>query len=426
MNRVRLAVLVAAGEGRRLGRPEGKALAPLGGRPLFLHSLLTLAQLDGLRAAAVVVREKDKAAVDRIIGALPPLIAARCGPECLVVVGGASRQGSVRAGLEALAAEGWAGATRRLAVVLIHDAARPLVPLELAEAVATAAADAPGAVVSAAATVVDTLRYEEPNAARVASSAATPSRDGLYSVQTPQAGHFEELLAAHRLAVAANQEDAHPDDLAVGQAAGLQVVLVPGDRRNLKMTHDDDLAMAEALLKGRLLPRSGIGLDVHAFGPARNEAGSLRLGGVSIPHSLGLLGHSDADVAVHAVIDALLGAAGSGDIGLWFLPGDPKWRGADSLGMLTRLWTRLTASGLLLGNIDLTIAAEEPRLAPHYVTMRRALAGALGSELADINVKATTTERLGFVGSGQGIAALATATVFAPPGWQPLKAGELD
>jgi len=426
VNRVRLGVLVAAGEGSRLGRPEGKALAPLAGRPLFLHSFLTLVQLDGLRTVVVVVREQDKAAVERIIEALPPLPAERRKPECLIVVGGATRQESVRAGLEALAAKGWVGTADQSAVVLIHDAARPLLPLELAEAVATAAADAPASVVSAATTVVDTLRYEEPTTSLVAPSVAAPSRDGLYSVQTPQAGHLERLLAAHRLAAAAPEDGAHLDDLAVGQAAGLRVVLVPGDRRNLKITHADDFAVAEALLKASLLPRSGLGLDVHAFGPPTTEVGCVRLGGVSIPHSLGLIGHSDADVAVHAVIDALLGAAGSGDIGLWFSPDDPKWRGADSLAMLERLWTRLTATGLLLGNVDLTIAAEEPRLAPHYVTMRQALAGALSSEFAAINVKATTAERLGFVGRGQGIAALATATVFAPPGWQPPKVGELD
>lgn len=417
-----LAVLVAAGDGNRLGRPEGKALVALAGRPLFFYSLERLLELTSVGAVALVVRAQDHEAIADLLDQLRP--DALSDGRVLVVRGGPTRRDSVRNGLEALAQLPGASGQD---VVLIHDAARPLLSAELVRSAAGAARTAGGrAVVAPALSVVDAVRWvglpEDAGSARAGGRprpVVAPPRQSLRLMQTPQAGHLGSLLAAHRWAAALEPEAAagYVDDVSVCEGYGMSVELVPGDQRNLKVTLPQDLAMAESLLKASMIPRSGIGFDVH---PLRERPGGLvRLGGVPIPADLELVGHSDADVAAHAATDALLGAAAAGDIGIWFPPGNPEWRGADSMHLLRIVWTRLAGQGFVFGNLDLTIQAERPRLSPHYDAMRANFARALSCRPDDISVKATTMERLGAIGRGEGISAIATATMFADAGSVP-------
>jgi 2-C-methyl-D-erythritol 4-phosphate cytidylyltransferase/2-C-methyl-D-erythritol 2,4-cyclodiphosphate synthase len=406
-----LAVLVAAGEGARLGRPEGKVRVALAGRPLYMHSLATIMQVPGVRAVAVVVRAQDREAVELEIrdtyGA--GVTAGPDRPQVVVASGGPSRQASVRCGLRALARPALPGADPPPAhpLALVHDAARPLASGGLYALVLAAAARSPGRVVAPATAVTDALQRETPQAADGGAPCYAPAdRRGLWQVQTPQAGWFGELLAAHEAAAQAGA--AYDDELAVGRAAGLAVELVPGERANVKVTLPEDLELVSRELRAGREPRVGIGFDVHPL-----VAGDgVRLGGVTVPAAVSLDGHSDADAAAHALADAILGAAGAGDIGMWFPPGDEQWRGADSAALLARMWRRLAGRGWLFGNADLVIAAEAPRLSPHYPAMRAALAAALAVEPDRISVKATTTECLGFVGRREGIAAMATVLLW--------------
>jgi 2-C-methyl-D-erythritol 4-phosphate cytidylyltransferase/2-C-methyl-D-erythritol 2,4-cyclodiphosphate synthase len=377
-----VALVVAAGSGSRVGGGLPKQYRRLAGKPLLLHALERVEQA-GLEEIRVVIGEGQDAlyrgAVEGRV--LPSPIA-----------GGRERQDSVRNGLEGIAAEGGA------ATVFIHDAARPFLSAAVVARLRDGLAGAEGAV--PVLPVVDTL-------ARSDSSLGEPvSRDGLVRVQTPQAFRFEAILAAHRkwsggLAT---------DDAQVARAAGLRVATVAGDEALAKLTHEEDFARAEARLAASLTSRAGLGFDVHAFAAGEE----LWLGGIRIPHERGLKGHSDADVLLHAVTDALLGAIGAGDIGDHFPPSDPQWRGAASSLFVEHARALIEARGGRIDHVDVTLICEAPRLAPHRDSIRASVAALLRLAPARISIKATTTERLGFTGRGEGMAAQAIATVRLP------------
>ena len=299
------------------------------------------------------------------------------------ILGGASRRQSVRNGLEALE-----GADR----VLIHDAARPFLPAAVIDRLLDALNDYDGAV--PALPVVDMLARRD---------GGSVERDDLVRVQTPQAFQFEPILHAH---AAWSGGDA-TDDAQVARAAGLAVAIVEGDPSLDKLTYEGDFARVEAMLGGRAITRTGMGFDVHAFGPGQ----SLWLGGIEIPHERGLVGHSDADVLLHAVTDALLGAIGAGDIGDHFPPSDARWRGVPSSLFVEHARDLVEQAGGRIDHVDATIICEAPRIGPYRHSMRERLADLLRLSLHSVSVKATTTERLGFAGRGEGIAVQAIATV---------------
>ena len=373
-----IALVVAAGRGARFGGP--KQYASLAGLPVLRWSLAAFARHPGVDEVRAVIHPDDAA----------PYASAASGLALgAPIAGGATRQDSVRRGLEALAAT----PPER---VLIHDGARPLVATATIDAVLGALASEEGAV--PALPVEDTLKRSA-DGARIE---ATAPREGLWRAQTPQGFRFAGILAAHRAAAGL----ALTDDAAVAERAGLAVALVAGDAGNLKITTADDLARAAALL-GAGETRTGTGFDVHRFGPGDH----VMLCGVRIPHAAGLAGHSDADVALHALTDALLGAIGDGDIGAHFPPSDPRWRGADSALFLADAARRVRERGFALVNLDVTLICEAPRVAPHREAMRERLAAILGIGVERCSVKATTTEGLGFTGRGEGIAAQAVASV---------------
>lgn len=389
------AIVAAAGSGRRMGAGISKVFLPLAGRPLLLHTLEALAASPCLDGVVVVVRGEDVPFCRGLLrGAGLDKVEA-------VVAGGAERQESVARGLEALG-EG-------VDVVAVHDGARPLCPPALVEAT-VAAARRTGAAL-AALPVKDTIKVVDADG-RVVS---TPDRRGLFAAQTPQAFRLEVLREAFAAASARGWRAT--DEAALVEALGRPVAVVPGEEANLKVTTPLDLALAEAILRERRgeagagAPpalaglRVGHGCDVHPLVPGRR----LVLGGVEIPHEAGLAGHSDADAVVHALIDALLGAAGLGDVGAWFPDDDARFRGADSLDLLREVAARLRGLGWRVLNCDVTVIAERPRLSPHREAMRERLAEGLGISPQRVGVKATTTEGLGFTGRGEGIAAHAVA-----------------
>ena len=365
------AIIVAAGRGLRAGGDLPKQWQMLGGIPVLAHSLAAFAGM----ARLLVIHPEDRA------------LAEGLGVE--LVAGGATRAASVRNALEALAGRG-------VARVLIHDGARPLVSAAVVGRVLAALDTHPGAAPAVA--VSDALWTG-------AAGLVTGSRDraGLFRAQTPQGFHFAEILAAHR-----QHQGEAADDVAVARAAGLEVAIVEGDESNLKLTFPGDFARAEAILKGRDMEvRTGNGFDVHGFCPGDH----VWLCGVRVAHDKGLLGHSDADVGMHALTDAIYGALAEGDIGQHFPPTDPQWRGAASHIFLSHAQDRLAARGFRLANADVTLICERPRIGPHVLAMRSALAAILGVEPDRISVKATTSEGLGFTGREEGIAAIATATL---------------
>jgi 2-C-methyl-D-erythritol 4-phosphate cytidylyltransferase / 2-C-methyl-D-erythritol 2,4-cyclodiphosphate synthase len=377
-----VALLVAAGSGSRAGGGLPKQYRHLAGKPLLVHAL------DGLRQAGagevrVVIGPGQEALYDSAVGArsLPSPIA-----------GGAERQDSVRNGLEAVAAEGGAD------IVLIHDAARPFLPAPVVARLKDALRASEGAV--PVLPVVDTLAKAGSGLGEIV------DRAGLVRVQTPQAFRFEAILAAHR----AWRGAAATDDAQIARAAGLDVATVAGDEALEKLTFDEDFARAEARLAARLTSRTGLGFDVHAFAAGEE----LWLGGILIPHDRGLKGHSDADVALHALTDALLGAAGEGDIGDHFPPSDPRWRGAASSHFVEHARDLILARGGRIDHVDVTLICEAPRIGPHRDSMRAAVAALLRLPPARVSIKATTTERLGFTGRGEGMAAQAIATIRLP------------
>lgn len=380
-----LALIVAGGRGLRAGGGFPKQYCALAGEPVLRRTVRAFLLHPRIAAVQVVIHADDRALYDAAVGDLG--LAAP-------VIGGATRQESVAAGLEALA-----GADE--AIVLIHDAARPLVAASLIErcldkAELQRAAGARAAVVPAL-PVADSLRRGcELLAEEVA-------RDGLLRVQTPQCFDLAAFRDLHRHA---GDHDAS-DDAALAMRAGWDVATVPGDEENMKLTTQADFARAEALLAARASTRTGFGFDVHAFEPGDH----VWIGGIRIDHGRALKGHSDADVALHALTDALLGAVAAGDIGDHFPPSDPQWKGAPSPLFLEHARALVEARGGRIEHVDVTIICEAPRIGPHRQAMRERIAGLLRLPLDRVSVKATTTERLGFTGRGEGIAAQAVATV---------------
>ena len=376
------ALIVAAGSGSRAGSGAGatpKQYRRIGGRALLGHALRSL-QHDRVDLILVVIGEGQEAAFRTAAEGLPL-------PSS--IIGGATRQRSVGNGLEALARVGGIGR------VLIHDAARPFVPAAVIERLLDALDDHEGAV--PVLPVVDTLAR-----ARQGLGETVPRSD-LVRVQTPQAFRFEDIVRAHRHWSGGEATD----DAQMARAAGMSVAAVPGDAMLEKLTYEQDFERAELLLGRLMVPRTGMGFDVHSFGPGD----SIWLGGVLIPHTRGLVGHSDADVLLHALTDALLGAIGAGDIGDHFPPSDPRWRGAPSSLFLDHARALVEAKGGRIAHVDATIICEAPRIGPHREAMRDRVAGLLRLPSERVSIKATTTERLGFTGRGEGIAAQAVATV---------------
>jgi 2-C-methyl-D-erythritol 4-phosphate cytidylyltransferase/2-C-methyl-D-erythritol 2,4-cyclodiphosphate synthase len=389
------AVIVAAGQGSRAARDGAppKQYARLGGRSVLARTIEALAGHPRIDLVQVVVHPDHCAFYAGSLGSPSPGVLPP-------VQGGASRQASVLAGLEALVA----AAPDR---VLIHDAARPFVAPDVIDRVLAGLDGADGAV--AALPVADTLKRAREDGA----IEETVPRAGLWRAQTPQGFRFDTILSAHRRAAAVGRDD-FTDDAAIAEWAGLRVVLVAGAEANRKLTTVEDIEMAERELAAGASPipdvRTGTGFDVHRFA----EGDHVWLGGVRIAHTHRLDGHSDADVALHALTDALLGAIGDGDIGQHFPPSDPQWKGAASRLFLADAARRVANRGGRITNVDLTILCEAPRIGPHREAMRGAIAGILGIDVERVGVKATTTEKLGFTGRREGVAAMATATVVLP------------
>jgi 2-C-methyl-D-erythritol 4-phosphate cytidylyltransferase/2-C-methyl-D-erythritol 2,4-cyclodiphosphate synthase len=371
------AILVAAGSGSRFGSGTPKQFLRLLGKPLVRHAAERLGQYAPLLQP---------------VGEAGRVGAALAGIAHLpVVAGGVTRQDSVRAGLEALAAH-------QPDAVLVHDAARPNFPAELIPSLIGQLAMFKGAI--PAAPVSDTLK-------RVADGVIveTVPREGLFRAQTPQAFRFDALLAAHRAASGTTTDDA-----ALLEAAGEAVAIVPGSEDNIKVTYPEDLMRLERAMTAGMLPRVGSGFDVHAFAEGR----PLVLCGVTVPHTAGLAGHSDADVGLHALCDAIYGALAEGDIGRHFPPGLAEWKDADSTRFLAHAAALVARRGGRIANADVTLICERPKITPHAPAMIARIAEILALEPGRISVKATTTERLGFTGRGEGIAAQASVLVLLP------------
>ena len=382
------AVVVAAGRGLRAGGDRPKQYRQILGESVIRPSLAALATHGDISLVQPVVHPDDAALYQTAIAGLDLLAA---------VPGGATRQASVRAGLEALA-------PRRPELVLVHDAARPFASAALITR-AIAAARASGAAVPVL-PVADTVKTVD----AAGTVTGTVDRAQLRMVQTPQAFGFAALLAAHRRAQAAGRDD-FTDDAALAEWAGLKVTTFEGEAGNVKLTTTDDFMRAEAAkLAGLSDVRTGFGFDVHQFG----DGDHVMLGGVRIAHSRGLSGHSDADIVLHALVDAILGALADGDIGVHFPPSDPQWRGASSDRFLAFAVERLRTRGGRIAHLDITVVCEAPRIGPHRDAIRVRIAEIAGVPVERVGVKATTSEKMGFTGRGEGMAAFANATVRLP------------
>jgi 2-C-methyl-D-erythritol 4-phosphate cytidylyltransferase/2-C-methyl-D-erythritol 2,4-cyclodiphosphate synthase len=402
-------LIVAAGRGQRFGGALAKQFLPLGGRPLLGWSLAAFDACPAIAGLVLVVAEAEReraAAIAVAQGLRKPLV---------VCCGGEARGDSVRAGLAVLPADA--------TLVAIHDAARPLVTPALIASV-VAAAEARGAALPALA-VRDTLHRSSEGGGLI-----TIERSGLELAQTPQTFRVELVREAHAAdsvfaqrppgRAERNPAASATDDAQLVAARGHAVAVVAGDPANFKITYPVDLALAEAIVAGRRAlapgvvrgPRVGTGYDVHRLVAGRR----LVLGGVEIPFAFGLDGHSDADVVAHAIGDALLGAAGLGDLGAHFPPDDPRYLGISSLELLRAIAERVAAAGFAIGNADAMLICERPRIAPHLPAMREAIGGALAVDPARVSVKATSNEGLGFVGREEGIAALASVALWPADG----------
>ncbi len=382
------AVVVAAGKGTRVGGDTPKQFRRLGDEILLRRTLVTLVEAPKVDLVQAVIRAEDRAAYDAAVDKLRLLPPA---------IGGATRQASVRAGLEALE-------PHKPDIVLVHDAARPFVSQALiARAIETAGrsgAAVPGLAVTDTVKTVDAQNIVQ----------RTLARQTLRTIQTPQGFAFAPLLAAHRKAAEQGRED-FTDDAALAEWAGMKVAVFEGESGNVKITNPEDFARAETAQFASLGDvRTGTGIDVHAFVPGDH----VTLGGVAIPHTHKLTGHSDADVALHALTDAILGALADGDIGSHFPPSDPQWKGAASHIFFTFAVERVKARGGRIAHLDLTLVCEAPKIGPHRDAMREKIAQLAGLDIERVAVKATTSEKLGFTGRGEGIAAYATATVRLP------------
>ena len=372
-------LIVAAGRGERAGGAVPKQFATLGGTSIIARAVDAFGDLP----VFVVVADGQQGALAFALG--PREVAG-------VVTGGATRQDSVRNGLAAISDTG--GFDK----VLVHDAARPLLPRAVLDDLIAALATYDGAV--------PVLPVADSLASGDAVMGETVDRSGLLRIQTPQAFRIDALMTS----LSRWTGEAATDEAQVVRAAGFTVATVPGDTMLDKITHPADFARAEAMLASRMVSRSASGFDVH-----RLEHGEeLWLGGVKIDHTHGLSGHSDADVALHAITDAVLGTIGAGDIGSHFPPSDAQWRGASSDRFLAHAASLVAARGGIIDFIDLTLICEAPKIGPHREAMRARIAEILQLPASRISVKATTTERLGFTGRGEGIAAQAIATVRIP------------
>jgi 2-C-methyl-D-erythritol 4-phosphate cytidylyltransferase / 2-C-methyl-D-erythritol 2,4-cyclodiphosphate synthase len=379
-----IALVVAAGRGTRFGGAMPKQYLPLAGKPMLRHSLETLSRHGAIDRVRVVFNPHDGDLYDAaVVGLdmLPP------------VAGGAARQDSVRLGLESL---------HELAPnrVLIHDAARPFLDAATIDQVMGALDESPAAI--PALPLRDTVKRGVNGVIT-----ETVDRTNLWRAQTPQGFRYADILGAHRDAKGLDL----PDDAAVAERAGMAVKLIAGSEANFKVTTEADLREAERrLLSGLGDIRTGQGFDVHAFGPGDH----LFLCGVKVPHDHGLVGHSDADAGLHALTDAILGTIGAGDIGGHFPPSDAKWRGAPSDQFLRHAAGLVRAQAGVVSHVDVTIICERPKIGPHRAAMVARIAAILGLDPSRVSVKATTTEKLGFTGRGEGLAAQAVATVRLP------------
>ena len=370
-------MVAAAGGSTRMGQPKQHIL--LGNRPVLIHTLLALQSADAVDEILLIARPED---IDTFMAQAAEADVTKLRT---AVAGGATRQQSVANGLAALPDEA--------TLVGVHDGARPLIDPDTVATVIEAAAECGGAAV--AVPVKDTLKRTDADGIII----DTPDRANLWRVQTPQVFDRVALCAAMEAAMAEGKD--YTDDCQLMEAAGHKVKLVTGLDTNLKLTTPEDIALAKALMKESKDMRIGHGYDVHKLVEGRD----LILGGVKIDYEKGLLGHSDADVLTHAVMDALLGAAALGDIGKLFPDNDPAYKGADSIGLLRHVAKRIGEEGYTIGNIDATILCQRPKLAPHIPQMRQIIADACGIDVNCVSVKATTEEGLGFTGSGEGIAA---------------------
>ncbi|HEY1720882.1 MAG TPA: bifunctional 2-C-methyl-D-erythritol 4-phosphate cytidylyltransferase/2-C-methyl-D-erythritol 2,4-cyclodiphosphate synthase [Magnetospirillaceae bacterium] len=375
-----VALIVAAGRGSRMGGPMPKQWLDLAGRPVLRHSLDVFSSHPSIAAVRVVIHPDDRALLEKTAAGLS------IGEP---IAGGATRQDSVRLGLEAVADD-------KPDLVLIHDGARPFVDAATIDRVITALAVHPGAI--PAQPVHDTLKRVNGTVIEM-----TVPRAGLWRAQTPQGFRFADILKAHR--AAAGQE--LTDDAAVLEHAGLDVAIVPGSEDNIKITTGEDLERATERLMIHGETRVGTGFDVHHFVPGDH----VMIGGVRVPHDRSLEGHSDADVALHALTDAILGAVAAGDIGRHFPPSDPQWKGAASSKFLAHAASLAAKAGATIVHVDVTVICEKPKVSPHAAAMTTSIANILGIEEGRVSVKGTTTDKLGFTGRGEGIAAQAVATV---------------
>jgi 2-C-methyl-D-erythritol 4-phosphate cytidylyltransferase / 2-C-methyl-D-erythritol 2,4-cyclodiphosphate synthase len=371
------AILVAAGSGSRFGGETPKQFTHLAGKPVIRHAAEAL-----LPHVAVLQPVGESGPIEQALAGLAVLPA---------VPGGATRQGSVAAGLEALV-------PHAPDLVLVHDAARPFLPPGTIPALLAALRTHDGAI--PAIPVADTLKRVQNG--RIVTTVA---RDGLFRAQTPQAFRYQLLRALH-----GTKGGTATDDATLLEAAGHPVAIIPGSDDNIKLTYAEDRVRLERALLPGLSPRIGTGFDVHAMETGR----PLILCGITVPHEQGLAGHSDADVGIHALCDAIYGALAEGDIGRHFPPSEATWKDADSARFLVHAAGRIAARGGVLANVDVTLICERPKITPHAPAMIARLAELLGVEPGRVSVKATTTERLGFTGRGEGIAAQAVATLLLP------------
>ena len=376
-----IALIVAAGSGSRMGGELPKQYRPIAGKAVLAHAVDALTSHPRIDAVRVVIGDGQQEA------ALEALGGRDVGQ---LIVGGETRQESVRRGLEALAVQGAPD------LVLIHDAARPFCPLNVIDRLLKALEHNSAAVPALPA--ADTLMRGKGR-----HLGDTVDRTHLNRIQTPQAFHFQRILDAHQ----AKASESFTDDATLARAALVGVVRVEGDEALSKITLIGDFARAEERLRTRLVSRTGMGFDVHSFA----GEGPIQMGGVQVPHDKGLAGHSDADVVLHAITDALLGAAGEGDIGQHFPPSDPQWKGASSDRFLVHAADLIRNRGGVIDHIDCTVICETPKVGPHRDAMRSRIADILQLKPAQVSIKATTTERLGFAGRGEGVAAQAVATI---------------
>ncbi|PCI38817.1 MAG: bifunctional 2-C-methyl-D-erythritol 4-phosphate cytidylyltransferase/2-C-methyl-D-erythritol 2,4-cyclodiphosphate synthase [Rhodospirillaceae bacterium] len=379
-NNLTAALIVAAGRGHRFGGPLPKQYTDLGGKMVLNHTVSALLAHPDIDMVRCVIHPDDQSLYENAVSGLSILSP---------VSGGATRQDSVRLGLESLE-------DQNIDKILIHDGARPFVSLSVIDGVLDALNDHAGAV--AALAVADTLKR-----GKDAKITQTVSRDGLWRAQTPQGFHLKDILAAHHKF--AGEE--LTDDTQLFERLGLEVILTQGSHDNFKITTGEDLMRAENLLAHHTETRTGMGFDAHRF----DKGDFVTLCGLEIPHDFGLKGHSDADVALHALTDALLGAIGAGDIGQHFPPSDAKWKGAKSDQFVQHATSLMRERGGEIINVDLTIICEAPKIGPHRESMVKSVANILGVDQHRVSVKATTTEGMGFTGRKEGIAAQAIATV---------------